>query len=48
MTPGQVTDAYLLAIAVANKGRLATFDRCLWTKAVCGGRAALHVITGGN
>jgi uncharacterized protein len=48
MTPGQVTDADLLALAVANKGRLATFDRCLWTKAVCGGRAALHVITGGN
>ena len=34
MTPGQVTDAYLLALAVANKGQLATFDRRLSTKAV--------------
>jgi predicted nucleic acid-binding protein len=48
MTPGQVTDAYLLALAVANKGQLATFDRRLSTKPVHGGRAALHVITGGN
>jgi predicted nucleic acid-binding protein len=48
ITPGQVTDAYLLALAVANEGQLATFDRRLSTKAVHGGRAALHVIAGGN
>ena len=48
MTPGQVTDAYLLALAVANKGQLAIFDRRLSTKAVRGGGAALHVITAGN
>ena len=27
MTPGQVTDSYLLALAVKNRGQLATFDR---------------------
>jgi uncharacterized protein len=43
-TPGQVTDAYLLALAVANQGQLATFDRRLSSKAVRGGRAGLHVI----
>jgi uncharacterized protein len=46
MTPGQVTDAYLLALAVANKGQLATFDRRLSTRAVRRGRTALHVIDG--
>ena len=45
-TPGQVTDTYLLALAVANKGQLATFDRRLSTKAVRRGRAGLHVIDG--
>jgi len=40
----RVTDAYLLALAVANGGRLATFDRRLATDAVRGGRAALHLI----
>jgi uncharacterized protein len=48
LTPGQVTDAYLLALAVANKGQLATFDRRLSTRAVRRGRAALHVIDGGG
>ena len=45
-TPGQVTDTYLLALAVANKGQLATFDRRLSPKAVRRGRASLHVIEG--
>ena len=44
MTPAQVTDTYLLALAVANGGRLATFDRRLSTKAVRNGRAALCMI----
>jgi toxin-antitoxin system PIN domain toxin len=44
MTPGQVTDSYLLALAVQNGGQLATFDRRLSTRAVRRGRAALHVI----
>jgi uncharacterized protein len=43
-TPAQVTDTYLLALAVTNKGHLATFDRRLWPNAVRHGRAALHVI----
>jgi toxin-antitoxin system PIN domain toxin len=45
-TPAQVTDTYLLALAVANKGRLATLDRRLSPKAVRRGRPALHVIEG--
>ena len=47
-TPAQVTDTYLLALAVANKGRLATLDRHLSPSAVRRGRAALHVIPGGE
>jgi uncharacterized protein len=46
-TPAQVTDTYLLALAIANKGQLATFDRRLSPTAVRRGRAALHVIDGG-
>jgi toxin-antitoxin system PIN domain toxin len=46
-TPAQVTDTYLLALAVANKGQLATFDRRLSPAAVRRGRAALQVIDGG-
>jgi hypothetical protein len=45
LTSGQVTDSYLLALAVAHQGRLATFDRRLSVKAVKGGRTALHIIT---
>jgi toxin-antitoxin system PIN domain toxin len=45
-TPGQVTDSYLLALAVAHGGRLATFDRRLSPVAVRGGKAALHMIAG--
>ena len=45
-TPGQVTDTYLLAIAVAHGGQLAAFDRRLSTRAVRRGRAGLHVIDG--
>lgn len=45
-TSGQVTDTYLLALAVANGGQLATFDRRLVTKAVRGGKAGLCVIGG--
>lgn len=48
MTPGQVTDSYLLALAVANKGQLATLDRRLSTKAVRHGAAPLHIIGGGG
>ena len=44
LTPGQVTDSYLLALAAMRQGCLATFDRRLSTKAVRGGEAALHLI----
>jgi toxin-antitoxin system PIN domain toxin len=44
LTSGQVTDSYLLALAVARQGRLATFDRRMSAKAVRNGDAALHVI----
>lgn len=44
VTHGQLTDAYLLALAVAQGGRLATFDRRIPAAAVHGGRDALVVI----
>ena len=43
-TSGQVTDTYLLALAQARGGRLATFDRRLSTAAVREGKAALFLI----
>jgi uncharacterized protein len=46
LTPNQVTDTYLLALAVAKNGQLATFDRRLATTAVRRGRNALHIIDG--
>ena len=45
LTSAQVSDSYLLALAVSRGDRLATFDRRLSTKAVRGGKAALHIIT---
>lgn len=41
LTSAQVTDTYLLALAKAHGGQLATFDRKLSVKA---GRSALHLI----
>jgi uncharacterized protein len=46
MTSGQVTDTYLLALAVVHGGQLATFDRRLVPDAVRGGAAALCLIAG--
>lgn len=43
-TPGQVTDTYLLALAVSNGGKLATLDRRLSPDAVVGGKKALRLI----
>jgi toxin-antitoxin system PIN domain toxin len=40
----RVTDSYLLALAHANKGRLATMDQKLATEVVPSGKAALAVI----
>jgi hypothetical protein len=44
LTPSQVTDTYLLALARAHEGKLATFDRRLASHPVRDGRRALHVI----
>ncbi|MHB1057839.1 MAG: TA system VapC family ribonuclease toxin [Rhodanobacter sp.] len=41
---GQVTDTWLLALAVQRGGRLATFDKRLVTSTVKGGDAARYVI----
>ena len=43
-TPAQVTDTYLLALAVRRRGKLATLDRRLLTHSVRGGKAALRII----
>ncbi len=40
----QVTDTYLLALARAHGGQLATFDQRLVTDAVVNGAQALHLI----
>lgn len=44
MTSAQVGDIYLLGLAVANGGRLATFDRRLDAAVVHGGAEALHIV----
>ncbi len=44
LSHSQVTDTYLLALARAHRGKLATFDRRLVTAAVPGGAEALHII----
>jgi hypothetical protein len=40
----QVTDTYLLALATAHGGKLATFDRHLVADAVVNGSKALHIL----
>jgi hypothetical protein len=42
----QVTDVYLLGLAVRHQGRLATFDRSIPLKAVRGARADHLVVVG--
>lgn len=44
LNSGQVTDTYLLALAAAHGGQLATFDRNLVTNAVVNGSKAIHLI----
>lgn len=44
LTPRQVTDTYLLALAKAHHGQLATFDRKLSVAGVKDGKSALHLI----
>lgn len=45
LSSSQITDAYLLGLAVHKGGRLATFDQRLPVKAITGGPAALELIT---
>lgn len=45
LTASQVTDSYLLALAISKGGKLATFDRRLSTKAVRQGAKGLHLIS---
>jgi len=42
--PNQITDVYLLALAVKNGGRLATLDRGFSLRAVCGAEPR-HLVT---
>ncbi len=44
LNSAQVTDTYLLALAMAHGGQLATFDRQLVANAVAGSTSALHLI----
>ena len=44
LNTAQVSDSYLLALACAHDGQLASFDRRLVTDAVRGGTRSLHVI----
>lgn len=44
LTPSQVTDTYLLALARAHEGKLASFDRKMVTDPVRDGGTALHLI----
>lgn len=44
LNASQVTDSYLLALAIAHGGQLATFDRRLIPHAVQNGAQGLHLI----
>jgi toxin-antitoxin system PIN domain toxin len=46
LATGQITDLYLLALAVAHGGRLATLDRRIGPGPVRGGQDALELIPG--
>ena len=41
---GQITDVYLLALAVHHQGMLVSFDARINTRVVPGGQDALHLI----
>lgn len=44
LSSGQVTDSYLLALAAAHRGKLATFDRRLVVDAVSDGAQRLRLL----
>jgi len=43
-SPSQITDSYLLALAVAHEAKFVTFDRRISTGAVLGGPQALFIL----
>lgn len=45
ITQAHVTDVYLLALAIKNGGKLATFDGRMPVRAVRGGREAIEILT---
>ena len=46
ITHAQITDVYLLGLAVHNRGKLATLDQRIPVNAIRGGRHALELIIG--
>ena len=44
LSSAQVTDSYLLVLAIAHDGKLATFDRRLVVDAVRAGKKGVHLI----
>lgn len=46
MGPGQITDAYLMALALKHGGKLATFDQRLSSDWLCGNPDAVLLIQG--
>jgi uncharacterized protein len=44
LSPTHITDCYLLALAVKNGGKLASFDRQIPAQLVRGGKEALHIL----
>ena len=46
ITHAQITDVYLLGLAVHNRGKLATLDQRIPINAIRGGRHALELIIG--
>jgi hypothetical protein len=45
LSHSQITDVFLLGLAVHHGGKLATLDRRIMTAAIPGGSAALELIT---
>jgi toxin-antitoxin system PIN domain toxin len=45
VTHAQITDVYLLGLAVHKRGKLATLDQRIPVDAVCGGHEALELVT---
>jgi predicted nucleic acid-binding protein len=44
LTPSSISDLYLLAVALSNGAKLATFDQRIKSSAIQGGKKALEII----